>query len=353
MLFDLPSDAVLYDALLARDPAWDGRAWVGVTSTGIFCRLTCPAPKPKPANCRFHDSVAACLEAGFRPCKRCRPLAHGQEPMVQQLIDALEADPGRRWSEGDLVRRGLDPSTVRRAFRRQFGMTFLALARLRRVGAGARAIARGEAVIEGQLDAGFDSASGFRDAFARHLGVAPGTLRRDALLRADWIDTDLGAMVAVADRDRLQLLEFADRPALAGELRTLARAARGSLGLGRLPPVDAVAAQMDAFLAGRSPRFDVELAPGGTPFQRDVWAALRAIPAGELRSYGDLARTIGRPSASRAVARANGANRIAVVIPCHRVIGADGSLTGYGGGLWRKRRLIEAERAFRRGGPPT
>ena len=346
MLFDLPSDATLYDALVARDPAWDGRAWVAVTSTGIFCRLTCPAPKPKPENCRFHDSVAACLEAGFRPCKRCHPLTTGQEPQVAFLLNALEADPERRWSEEDVAAEGFDPSTIRRAFRRQFGMTFLAMARLRRLGRGAQALRDGGAVIEAQLAADFDSASGFREAFARHLGVVPGRLQKDALLQADWIDTALGPMIAVASRTHLHLLEFADRPALPRELQGLRVEAKGSLGLGRLPPTDRIETELGAFFSGASSDFRTPLEPGGTPFQRTVWEALRAIPAGRTRSYGTLARDIGRPDASRAVARANGANRLAIVIPCHRVIGADGSLTGYGGGLWRKRKLIEVERAF-------
>ncbi|WGH79436.1 bifunctional transcriptional activator/DNA repair enzyme AdaA [Jannaschia ovalis] len=347
MLFALPSDDTLYDALLARDPAWDGRAWVAVGSTGVFCRLTCPARKPRRENCTFHASIAACLEAGFRPCKRCHPLAGGTDPATADLLAALEADPGRRWTEACVAARGWDPSTIRRAFRRQFGMTFLTMARLRRLGRGAAELAEGGAVIAAQQAAGFESASGFRCAFARYLGVAPGTLARDGLLQADWIETALGAMVAVASRTHLHLLEFADRPALPNELRRLRAEAKGSLGLGRLPPVDAVAAELDAFLAGRGAGFATPLEPAGTPFQRQVWAALRAIPPGHTRSYSEIAAAIGRPAATRAVARANGANRIAVVIPCHRVIGADGSLTGYGGGLWRKRRLIEAERAYR------
>ncbi|MEM9795057.1 MAG: trifunctional transcriptional activator/DNA repair protein Ada/methylated-DNA--[protein]-cysteine S-methyltransferase [Pseudomonadota bacterium] len=343
MLFDLPDDDVLYDALLARDPSWDGRAWVGVTSTGIFCRLTCPARKPLRENCVFHNSVAACLEAGFRPCKRCHPLSHGAEPSVADLLAALEADPDRRWTETDVAARGYDPSTIRRAFRRQFGMTFLAMARLRRLGRGAQALADGGAVIEAQLAAEFDSASGFRTAFARHLGVAPGHLARNALLQADWIDTALGPMVAVSSRHHLHLLEFADRPALPRELAALRAEAQGSLGLGRLPPTEQIAHELDDYFAGRAADFATPIETGGTPFHREVWRALRAIPPGETRSYANLARDLGRPDAVRAVARANGANRLAIVVPCHRVIGADGALTGYGGGLWRKRRLIEIE----------
>ena len=344
MLFELPDDDTMYAALLARDPAWDGRAWVCVASTGIFCRLTCPARKPKRENCTFHDSVAACIAQGFRPCLRCHPMGAGGDPCVAPLLAALEADPARRWGEAGIVAAGFDPSTVRRAFRRQFGMTFLEMARQRRLRQGARTLAAGESVIAAQIDAGYESPAAFRAAFAKLLGQAPAHFDGAALLRADWIDTPLGAMIAVSDARALHLLEFADRPALPRSLRHLMARARGRLGFGRFAPTDQVEAELRAFFAGEAATFDTPLALEGSAFARSVWAALRAIPAGETRSYSAIAAQIGRPEAVRAVARANGANRIALVVPCHRVIGADGTLTGYGGGLWRKRTLIDLER---------
>ncbi|WP_102222832.1 bifunctional transcriptional activator/DNA repair enzyme AdaA [Acidimangrovimonas sediminis] len=344
----LPPDAVLYAALDSRDSAWEGRAVVGVTSTGIFCRLTCPARTPKPENCRFFVTPAEAVAAGFRPCKRCRPLGPEAEsdPVVRPLVEALRADPDARWSEARLVAEGYDPSTVRRAFRRHFGMTFLDLARQRRLGAGVKTLAAGGKVIEAQMDAGFASPSAFREAFARMAGIAPGALDRAPLLSAGWIETPLGAMIAVADARALHLLEFVGRKALPTELRRLHAAAKGRLGIGRTAVHDATEAQLAAFFEGRAARFTVPLALHGTPFSRRVWEALCEIPAGETRSYSELARTLGRADAVRAVARANGANQIALIVPCHRVIGADGSLTGYGGGLWRKQRLIEFERRF-------
>jgi AraC family transcriptional regulator of adaptative response/methylated-DNA-[protein]-cysteine methyltransferase len=342
MLFDLPADNILYDALLARDPSWNGLAFVGVRSTGIFCRLTCPARKPRRENCTFFPTPAACLSAGYRPCLRCRPLG-GDGPVVAGLLAALEADPGRRWREDDLVALGHDPSTVRRAFRRAMGTTFLEVARMRRLAEAGRALARGARVIDAQLEAGFESPSAFRDAFARLLGQAPGTLPARPWLRADWIATPLGPMIAVADDRALQILEFADRPALPGELARLRSDAKGDLGVGRSAATERVEAWLSAYFDGRSEP-ELPLAPGGTPFQQTVWSELREIPFGQTVSYAHLAARIGRPGAVRAVARANGANRIAIVIPCHRVIGADGGLTGYGGGLWRKERLIAHER---------
>ena len=346
MMFDLPDSETLYAALLARDAAYDGRAYVGVSSTGIFCRLTCPARKPKFENCQFFATPGACIEAGFRACKRCHPFsaAAGNDPMVRRLLDALEARPSYRWREEDLTALGVDASTARRAFKRQFGMTFLEMARQRRLREGFTALSAGEPVIAAQMDAGFDSPSAFRAAFARLVGVAPGAFRKDAQLLADWIDTPLGAMVAVACRHKLHLLEFADRKALPREVAKLQKRQPGGLGFGRPEVIDQAAAELTEYYAGRAARFDTPLAYHGTAFEAEVWRALRDIPAGETRSYGQLAKDLGRPGSSRAVARANGANQIAVMIPCHRVLGADGTLTGYGGGLWRKQRLIEIER---------
>lgn len=349
MLYQLPDIDTLYEAYLARDAAYEGRVYVAVSSTGVFCRLTCPARKPKRENCHFFESVAECITAGYRPCKRCSPLEPAAEgdPAIRALIRALEAHPGRRWAEGDVVAMGFDPSTVRRAFKRHFGMTFLEMARLSRLRDGFRALSEGGRVIDAQLEAGFESPSAFRQAFARLLGTSPSSFAGDGALKADWIDTPLGPMVAVSDAGHLHLLEFADRKALPTELKKLRAAVKGDLGIGRHQPTGQVEAELAAYFKGQGARFQVPLAFHGSPFERQVWHELREIPAGETRSYSDIARCVGRPSAVRAVARANGANQIAIVIPCHRVIGADGSLTGYGGGLWRKQKLIELERQFR------
>ncbi len=343
------TDDERYAALLARDPAHDGRWVVGVRSTKIFCRSTCPARKPRREQCTFYGSSADAMAAGFRACKRCHPLepSVGHDPLVLDLLARHESEPERRWTEDEIAALGYDPSTVRRAFRRQFGQTFLAYTRQARVGRALRHLAHSNRVIDAQLTAGFESASGFRDAFARLLGVAPQDLvRSHSPLRADWIDTPLGPMLAVASATQLHLLEFVDRRALPRELRTLAHGAGGAPQLGVHPPIEQVREELNVFFAGRGAAFTTPLAMAGTPFTRTVWRALLAIPPGETRSYADIARAINRPTAVRAVARANGANQLAIIVPCHRVIGADGSLTGYAGGLWRKQRLITLEAAY-------
>ncbi len=338
----------LYEALLNRDPSYDGRVYVCVASTGIFCRLTCPARKPKRENCTFYETVAECIDAGFRPCKRCKPTTPqaSADPVVKPLIEALEGKPGYRWREPDIVRMGLDPSTVRRAFKRHFGMTFLEMARQRRLQEGFSTLAEGGKVIDAQITAGFESPSAFREAFARILGQAPGTFSQDPMLFADWVPSPLGPLIAVTDRTQLHLLEFLDRRALPAEFRKLQGFAKGNIGFGRTEITDQIQDELRLFFDGSSGVFETKLALHGSTFTRDVWRELLKIPAGGTRSYSELARELGRPEAVRAVARANGANQIAIVVPCHRVLGADGSLTGYGGGLWRKQRIIELERSY-------
>lgn len=348
MLFTLPNDETLYSALLARDASYEGQAYVGVKTTGIFCRLTCPARKPKPENCTFFPAISECIAAGFRPCKRCHPLrpAAAADPTIKTLLKALEDRPAFRWAESDVARMGFDPSTVRRSFKRHYGMTFLEMARQRRLREGFETISSGGKVIDAQLDAGFESASAFRYAFASLLGSAPGSLRSDGLLLADWIETPIGDMIAVSSKSHLHLLEFVGRKALPTELSKLQAMVKGALGVGRYAPTEQVRRELEAYFNGQLAQFSTPLAVHGSPFARSVWTALQKIPAGETRSYSQIAAQIGRPTATRAVAQANGANQIALLIPCHRVIGADGTLTGYGGGLWRKQRLLEIEQQY-------
>lgn len=352
MLFSTLNHDALYQALTERDTTYDGRVFVAVKTTGIFCRLSCPARNPKSENCRFYETVSECMDAGYRACKRCTPLvtASNDDPTVAALLKALEANPARRWKEADVAAMGFDPSTVRRIFKRFFGTTFLDMARTTRIRNGFETMQTGGKVIDAQLDAGFESGSGFRAAFAKLLGQSPAKFTGDELLKADWIETDLGPMLAVSDKSALHLLEFAERKALPTELKKLQRLTKGGLGIGRYEPTNRIEAELTRFFAGDSAEFETPLALHGSPFTRSVWRALMEIAPGRTCSYSDVADRLGRPDAVRAVARANGANQIAIVIPCHRVVGADGALTGYGGGLWRKQRLIDLERHY---APPS
>ncbi len=336
-----------YAALAGRDPDYEGVFYVGVRTTGVFCRPTCPARPPKRENCEFFPDAQQALLASYRPCKRCRPLSppDATSEVVRRLVDAIEQMPEKRWRDADFDALDVHASTARRQFRKRFGMTFVAYARARRLGVAFKAIRAGERVIMAQLDAGYESGSGFRDAFAKIMGAAPASRAARALFAA-WLETPLGAMTVIGDEEALYLLEYADRRGLERQVERLRKRARAGIVPGRTGPIAKIEAELAAYFDGRSMRFETPLARLGSPFQSAVWDALRLIPPGRTQSYAGIAGAIGRPQAVRAAARANGANPFAIVVPCHRVINADGALGGYGGGLARKRWLLDHEQRW-------
>lgn len=338
----------LYQALLDCDRSYDGHVFVCVTTTGIFCRLSCTARKPKRENVFFAENAANCLEQGYRPCKKCRPLepVGKPEPIITELMTRLDADPAYVWSEDDIIRLGYNPSTVRKTFRRHIGMTFLELARLKRAGLGVAALSQGAPVIEAQLEAGYESGSGFRDAIQRLLGTPPEAVKNRHLLKARWLETPIGPMLAIADDHALHLLEFAERKGLPNELKKLQTVTGSAVDFADNRILQHVERELNSYFAGQSAIFKTPLALQGSSFTKQVWEALRTIAPGTTCSYAQQAKIIERPSAMRAVARANGQNQIAIIIPCHRVIGSDGSLTGYAGGLWRKDWLLHHEKRY-------
>ena len=265
-------------------------------------------------------------------------------PLVERLRRAVEAAPEGRVSDKDLVALGIEPSTARRQFRAYHGMTFHAYQRARRMGLALRDVQSGQPVIAVQLARGYESTSGFREAFARIFGVPPRGAQSGACLLARRIGTPLGTMLALADEAGLRLLEFVDRRGLERELVGLRRRLKCAIVPGNNAVLDETASQLERYFSGASLSFDLPLAPVGTDFQQKVWAELGRIPPGRTRSYAQMAAKLGIPRAPRAIGRANGSNMLALVIPCHRVIHADGSLCGYAGGIWRKQRLLDHER---------
>lgn len=341
--------AEMEQAFMARDASYDGLFYAAVTTTGIFCRPSCSAKKAKSENLEYFSSAKEALFAGFRPCARCRPLDGGGEgeqaapAWVRLLVDRVEADPSRKMPDAELAADGIDPAAARRWFLRNYGMTFQAYCRSRRLGAAFRSIQGGADLDDAVFDHGWESHSAFRDAFSKAVGLPPGAARGTDFVRLAWIETPLGPMVAGATETAICLLEFSDRRMMEAQLRTVASRLGRPLLPAESPLLDALRSQLDDYFAGRRTGFDLPLDYPGTDFQKLVWEGLLKIPYGQTRSYAQLAAEIGADGASRAVGTANGMNRIAILIPCHRVIAADGGLGGYGGGLWRKLRLLERE----------
>ena len=338
-------DSEYYRAFLDRDSNYDGIFFAGVRSTGIFCRPTCSARKPKLENCEFFATAQDALLAGYRPCKRCHPTDHpgSTSPLIKELITLVESDLTRRWKDQDLRARGIDPTTARRQFKSRFGMTFVAYARARRMGEGLKTIRSGERVIDAQIDSGYESGSGFRDAFSKMMGSPPsGNVAHT--LKAEWIDTPLGPMIALADESALHLLEFVDRRGLETEILRLRQKHGLAILPGRTPITELLESELASYFRGQLQEFTTPLHLYGSDFQKSVLKILQQIPYGETWTYAQQSEALGNPKAIRAVARANGMNQIPILIPCHRVIGSDGKLTGYSGGLARKEWLLDLEK---------
>lgn len=340
----------MYDALLRRDPDMDGVFFVAVKTTGVFCRPVCPSRTPLQKNVEFFATTAEAEAAGYRACKRCRPLQAPQCPPgeIARLADAVRADPARQWSAADLKTLGLSAAYVRRGFRQYFGQTFAEFVRSHRLATASEAVRNGARVIDAQGEAGYESGSGLREAFTRSLGVPPSRGGEVESFSYDWVETPLGPMLAVANENGLHMLEFIERKSLRENLERFQRRHNAAVLPGTSPAIEQIRSELDAYFAGRDLCFATRIAASGTPFQRQVWDELRSIPPGDTETYSALARRIGRPRAVRAVANANANNTIAIVLPCHRIVGSDGALTGYAAGLWRKKWLLDHEREFAR-----
>jgi AraC family transcriptional regulator of adaptative response/methylated-DNA-[protein]-cysteine methyltransferase len=261
------------------------------------------------------------------------------------VLDALDRDPTRRWRERDLRELGVDPGRVRRWFQRQHGMTFQAYGRARRLGTALGQIRLGDDIDGVAYDHGYQSLSGFREAFGQLVGVTLGRARGTRPIALTRVLTPLGPMVAAAVDEGVCLLEFAERRMLAIQLRRLVRFVGGVVTPGPHPHLEQLDRELKEYFAGSRTAFGVPLHAPGTAFQEACWSYLRDIPYGQTRTYAEGAAAVDRPEAVRALGRANGDNRLAILVPCHRVVGADGRLTGYGGGLWRKRALLDLEAA--------
>lgn len=339
----LPSRRTLLRAVAERDGTWDGLFVFAVRTTGVACRPVCPSRPARPENLEFFASLPEAENAGFRACLRCRPETADAEPAWWASLVALaDATPGRL-TDADLIRHGFDPVRVRRQTLRAHGSTFHAWARARRVARAQRRLGTGESLDRVIIESGYESHSGFRDAFAQLVGTSPGRARTgEPVIAATW-ESPVGTLVAAAVDAGVCLLEFGDHARLEQQAPKLRRWFQGPVIAGEHLHLDTLFRELAEYFAGTRDAFTVPLVIRGSRFEMRVWQALLDIPYGTTCSYADIARAAGSPRAVRAVGSANGRNRLAIVIPCHRVVNADGKLGGYGGGLWRKVRLLEVE----------
>ncbi|WP_228527515.1 bifunctional transcriptional activator/DNA repair enzyme AdaA [Pararhodonellum marinum] len=348
---DDPSFERMFQAVLEKDSTFEGVFFTGVKTTGIFCRPTCTAKKPKIENVEFFNDTKAAMLKGYRPCKICRPLENPSKTpdAIKEIMNFITQNPFLKIKDYDLVKKGLDPTQVRRWFQKNHGMTFHAYQRLYRLNSAFKKIKEGESITGTAFESGFESLSGFQDSFRQIFGVSPTDAKKQTILDLKRIETPLGTMVACASPEGICLLEFTDRKMLETSLKKLAKSLNATIIQGANVHFETLEMELSAYFEGKLKNFETPLHLIGSEFQLCVWNMLKDIPYGATRSYKQQAEAIGKPSSVRAVANANGMNKIAILIPCHRVIGTDGQLTGYGGGIWRKKKLLMLEKTL----PPS
>jgi len=341
----LPSIPEMQAACIRKDRSYDGIFFLAVRTTGIFCRPSCPARPPRPENVSYYASLREALFAGYRACKRCRPLdTDGRPPEWVERALALVRDSEGKIRDSDLKQARIDPAQARRYFQKHYGMTFQAFCRARRMADALQDLRNGINLDEVALGNGFESHSGFRDAFTRTFGRSPGASRDMDRIVVAWFESPLGPIVAAASDAGVCLVDFSDRRLLEAQFAGLKKVLKCAIVPGENDHLRQLKDEMTAYFAGKLRKFSVPLVFPGSAFQVKVWNELQRIRYGETCSYEDLARRVGSPAAQRAVGHANGLNRISIVIPCHRVVNKNGGLCGYGGGLWRKQRLLDLER---------
>jgi len=336
------SDDAAWAAVRARDKGMDGRFVTGVLTTGIYCRPSCAARHPKRENVRFFASGAEAAAAGLRACLRCKPDEVGRDAAALDralaLLAAAEEAPSL---DAIAAAVGYSPHHFHRIFKRAIGVTPAAYYRSLRARRAETALAENERITDAIYDAGYSGPARFYADAGKRLGMTPSAWRdggRGETIRWATAETDLGTMLVAATRKGICRLSFDEDEAALRRRFPNARIERGGGDMAAL-----VGRTVAAVNAPERPH-DLPLDVQGTAFQEAVWRELQRIPAGETRTYAQIAAAIGRPAAVRAAGSANGANNVAVLIPCHRVIRTDGSAGGYAYGVERKARLLERER---------
>ncbi|MDW3192820.1 MAG: methylated-DNA--[protein]-cysteine S-methyltransferase [Cytophagales bacterium] len=336
-----------YDALVEKRSDYVGIFYAGVKTTSVFCIATCRARKPKKENVEFYTSFKDALDQGYRPCKICRPTenANTAPDFVETAISMVRDHPKEKITDYRLREQGISPEAVRRWFKSQYGITFQTYQRMYRINNAYMELKQGDRATHAAFGNGYESLSGFGYTYKKLTGSSPTNTREQPLILISRTETPLGPMFIAATDKGICLLEFVDRRMLETELKDLQRLLKAQIITGENQHIVQAKKELGEYFSSERIAFEVSLDTPGTDFQQQVWDQLLTIPYGNTRSYQEQAVHVGNPKAVRAVASANGHNRVSIMVPCHRVIGKGGQLTGYGGGLERKRWLLDHESA--------
>ena len=338
---------IYYQALLDREPSFVGIFYVGVKTTSIFCIATCRARKPKLENVEFYTTFKEALDAGYRPCKVCKPTENANEApeQVGQAMRMVSDNPKEKISDFQLRQNQISPELVRRWFNKNYGMTFQAYQRMYRINDAFQELKSGKKTTETAFDSGYESLSGFGYTYKKFIRKSPKKSVCNSIILISRLTTPLGPMFICATDEGICLLEFVDRRMMETEFKDLQKLLNAKIIACENQHIKKGKIEIAEYFDGQRKDFEVKIQTPGTDFQNSVWKCLKGTPYGETSTYQQQAKEINNPKAVRAVASANGFNRISIIVPCHRVISKDGKLAGYGGGIERKRWLIEHERA--------
>lgn len=350
-----PEHERFWEAVSRRDRTFDGAFVTAVLTTGIYCRPSCPARHPKRENVTFYSCPDEAEQHGFRACKRCHPRQATADPQVQLVRDAVALldDPDAEGFTLDELGQQLEvsPHHLQRTFKKIMGISPRQYAESRRVERLKDGLRNGSDVTTALYDAGYGSSSRLYERAPERLGMTPATYRRGGegmTIGYVIVDSPLGRLLVGTTERGVSLVALADADEPL-EARLQDEYPNATIVRGQQEHEEFVEAILD-FLEGKLPRLDLPVDLQATAFQWQVWEALREIPVGETRSYAQIAKQIGKPTATRAVARACGSNPAALVIPCHRVVRSDGSTGGYRWGAERKEALLAGERRIARSG---
>ncbi len=337
-----------YEALLERRQSFVGIFFVGVKTTSVFCIATCRARKPKKENVEFFTSFKDALDNGYRPCKVCKPTENANEApeQIQTAIKLIKENPKEKLTDDHLRQLNISPEIVRRWFNQNYGMTFQAYQRMNRINVAFQELKNGKTTTVTAFESGYESLSGFGYTFKKLIGNSPKHSANENIILVSRLTTPIGPMFVCATENGVCLLEFVDRRMLETEFKDLQKRLNATLMAGENHHSRQAMKEVAEYFEGTRKSFTVKLETPGTAFQNLVWKSLREIEYGKTDTYQRQSERLNHIGV-RAVASANGHNRISIIIPCHRVIGKDGNLTGYGGGIERKKWLLEHEQRFR------
>ena len=336
-----------YSVVGTRDTKYDGTFFTAVKTTGIFCHPSCRARVPKAKNVIFYDTIEEALQNGFRPCKVCKPLEKiGETPIyVRSIIAELQQNPHEKISDEQLKSKGIEPHTIRRWFKKNYNITFHAFQRMLRINYAFQNIKNGNSITHSAFESGYESLSGFNDSYRSLFGESASKSKNRSVINVLRFSSPIGSLIACATESGLCFLGFIGQKRIEKQFGEIQSHFNAIILPGKNDHLKKVKKEITEYFDGERTVFSIPLDIVGTDFRKKVWNELLNIPYGETVTYKDQAIAMNNKKAIRAVASANGANKISIIIPCHRVIGSNGSLTGYAGGLHKKNWLLNFERS--------